>query len=116
MQEPEWAYYTTPGGGEVVLGEIASELGHDVNLATKLDALQERIRTGNTLPRDVKYLGDGLYEARLSVQHNEWRLFFTKRDGGLVLLALHFAQKKDRTIPRAIKKARKRLADWDARM
>jgi phage-related protein len=111
--EPSWKYYQAPGGGEVVLKEIADELAMDVNLLVKLESLQDRIRTGQALPRDVTALGDGLYEARLSVRRNEWRLFYARRNEGLVFLALHFVQKKRRSVPRAIKKARDRLKDWD---
>lgn len=115
MAELTWRYYEAPGGGEVVLKEIADQLATDVQLLARFHGLQERIRTGQDLPRDVTHLGGGLYEARLSVRRNEWRLFFTRRHDGLVLLALHFTDKKARTIPKAIAKARSRLADWDSR-
>ncbi|CAM4207581.1 type II toxin-antitoxin system RelE/ParE family toxin [Kibdelosporangium persicum] len=113
MTEPSWQYYEASGGGDVVIKEIAAELGSDVNLLVKLTGLQERIRTGQTLPRDVKHLGQGLYEGRLSVQRNEWRLFYARTQEGFVFLALHFVQKKRQRIPRAIKKARDRLRDWE---
>ncbi|WP_285505786.1 type II toxin-antitoxin system RelE/ParE family toxin [Actinokineospora sp. NBRC 105648] len=116
MRQPIWRYYEAPGGGQTAAREIAKELGGDVRLVAKLAGLQDRITSGETLPRDCTPLGDGLVEARLSVQRNEWRLFYAVREDGLVLLALCFAAKKSQTIPRMIKQARKRLAEWDRRV
>lgn len=116
MPEPSWSFYEASGGGRVVRDEIDKELKKDTYRLAKLRGLMARIRSGQTLPRDVKSLGDGLYEGRLSLQGNEWRIFYARRDGGLVLLALHFTSKKRPTIPRAIKKARARLNEWDKRV
>lgn len=116
MAEPRWHFYEAPGGGDPVRKDVADALGHDKKGRARLADLMERIKTGATLPRDVKDLKRGLFEARLTHQGCEYRLFFAKEEGGLLLLGLHFARKKAQTIKRAIDLARERLADWDNRV
>jgi len=111
VAEPVWRFYEAPGGGSQVEKDIQAAFGSDVKGRARLAALMMRIARGQTLRRDVTDLKRGLYEGRLTHEGREFRLFFTKRDGGLLLLALHFTRKKSQTIPKEIKLARKRLAD-----
>lgn len=116
MTQPTWRFYEAPGGGSPVQKDIHAAFGQDKRGRVRLIALMQRIAEGETLPRDVKDLKHGLLEARLTHDGNEYRLFYSSIGGGLVLLALHFAGKKARTIPREIELARRRLAESNDRV
>src|SRR5262245_39999287 len=111
-----WKFYATPLGAEVVRDEIHAIFQGKPPLA-ELGALMSRIQYDATLPRDVKNLGEGLREARLTYVGSEYRLYFIQGAAGdLVLLALHFHQKKGNAGQRrAVDLARKRLSDWRGR-
>ena len=109
MEGPVWHFYKAPGGGSPVHGDVEAAFGADEKGRTRLKALMKRIAYGETMKHDVRALKRGLYEARLSHDGREYRLFFAKRNGGL--LALHFTGKKAKTIPKEIELARRRLAD-----
>lgn len=113
MAVPVWRFYEAPGGGSPVRKDIRSAFQDDKPGKVRLGALMDRIANRTTLPRDVKDLGGGLCEGRLTHDGREFRLFFARCDGGLVLLALHFVGKKGRTIPQEIDLARRRLANWN---
>jgi phage-related protein len=105
-----WQFYQAPGGGSPVQKDIRAEFKSDKRGLTRLAQLMGRIASCETLRRDVVDLGGGLLEARLSHMGNEYRLFFARVRSGEILLALHFVNKKARTVPREIALARWRLA------
>ncbi len=57
----------------------------------------KRVREGKTLGHEVEDLGGGLLEAKLTYQGQEFRLFFSRQERGL--LALHLINKKARRVP-----------------
>lgn len=79
--------------------------------ATRLSNLMGRFSTGGTLPKDHKRLRDGVQELRLDGHHRIFRLYFGRIESGLVLLALHFNNKKGSDRP-AIDLAAERLKRW----
>jgi len=99
----------------VVLKEIETCFKNDKRGQAQLLDLMKRVRDGTTLGREVENLGNGLQEAKLTYRGQEFRLFFSRRGQGLVLLALHVINKKARRVPGAIELARQRLAEWDGR-
>jgi phage-related protein len=105
-------FFTTPAGHEVVRDEIRDVLGTGPP-RKELGALLTRIQHCRQLDRDTAYLGKDLWEARLTDRGNEYRLYYAHDGSRAVLLGLLFHQKGGRGAqPRAIRKARKRLADW----
>ncbi len=112
-----WIFYTTASGREVVKEEIKDTLGQGPP-RKELGALMTRISYGRAFPRDVNALGDGLLEARLSNEGNEYRLYYAHGPKGqAVLLGLAFHMKGGRGAQdRVIAVARKRLADWLGRI
>jgi hypothetical protein len=108
-----WVFYETPAGGTPVKDAIHSLFPGSAGKSGRvvLGGLLTRIAEGETLRRDVVDLGDGLAEARMTLNGNEYRLFFARRRCGLV--GLHFVQKKANKIPQHIKTARGRLARYD---
>lgn len=115
MPDPEWVFYETPAGGTPAKDDIHSVFRGDAGKRgrTNLGGLLSRIAKGEAMPRDVADLGGGLAEARMTLGGNEYRLFFARRNDGSALVALHFVQKKANKIPRHIKLARDRLAQYD---
>lgn len=115
--EREWEFYTTASGTPIVRQEIHKELQGKPPLR-ELGQLMWRIQQGTTLPRDTKHLGDGLLEARLTYQSNEYRLYYAQGvKGEHVLLALKFHHKRGQASQdRAIEIARERLSDWRSRI
>ncbi|MFG2077938.1 Phage-related protein [Nonomuraea maritima] len=112
----KWQLYTTPSGAEVVSKEIHEVLQGKPPLL-ELGHLMQRIEDGNVLDRDVKHLGRGLKEARLSYAGNEYRLYYTVlTDGEHLLLGLKFHKKGGGAQKRAIDAARDRLAEWRSRI
>lgn len=94
--------------------EIDKCFKNDKRGRAQLLDLMKRLRRNQILGREVEDLGGGLHEAKLSYRGQEFRLFFARRQQGLVLLALHVVNKKAQRVPRSIELARKRLAEWDA--
>lgn len=115
MPEPTWKRFTGAGGRDVLDKEIMKCFKSDVRGRAQLFDLMRRLQTGEILGREVEDLGGGLHEAKLSYRGQEFRLFFARRQRGLVLLALHLVNKKAQRVPRSIELARKRLAEWDGR-
>lgn len=112
----EWVLYVSPSGRKVVEEEIKGCRLSKSEVA-QLSKLLERIRDGEVLPRDVKYLkAEGLHEARLDGDRRIFRLLFAKRRGTALLVGLSFiAKKRDRMRGSVFKAARNRLKDWDSR-
>lgn len=77
-----------------------------------------RIEHDSVLDRDVRHLGRGLSEARLSYGGDEYRLYYAVlTDGKHLLLGLKFHKKGGSGAQeRAIERARERLAEWQHRI
>jgi putative component of toxin-antitoxin plasmid stabilization module len=114
--QARWVFYKSPAGKQVVAEEIQKVLGDRPKI--ELGHLMERIQTGAALPRDVRPLGRGLSEARLTLASNEYRLYFAVTPAGeKLLLALRFHQKGGQGAQdRNIDVARKCLAEWLSRI
>jgi putative component of toxin-antitoxin plasmid stabilization module len=110
-QRFSWDLYETFGGRKVVREEIHAALPDKAALVA-LGQLMSRLEYGRTLPRDTRSLGQGLLEARLTDQGNEYRLYYAHLDGVAVLLGLLFHRKGGQGAQqRAIARARQRLAE-----
>lgn len=112
-----WHFYTTPAGAEVVSKEIHEVLQGKPPLL-ELSHLMWRIEHDSVLDRDVRHLGRGLSEARLSHGGDEYRLYYAVlTDGEHLLLGLKFHKKGGNGAQeRAIERARDRLAEWQHRI
>jgi putative component of toxin-antitoxin plasmid stabilization module len=62
--------------------------------AAKLATVMSRIAAGEIQARDLKPLRDGVEEVRVRVPRGALRLYFTRLDHDVVLLALHVHFKK----------------------
>ena len=115
--EPRWEFYASPSGRSPVRDEIAkAKLSKQE--ANSLVKLLARCAEDRSFARDVKYLKQfGLYELRLAADHRSFRLLFVRRrSGGLILLALVFAEKRsDKLAPPILEKAVQRRDAWDRR-
>lgn len=111
----EWDFYTTEAGASPVKKEL-TKCQLTQREQAKLRTLMERVRTRQTLPGDVKSLGDDLLEVRLDGDHRIFRLLYAEERGGLLLLGLCFFQKKSQaTPPRHKRSAKGRLKEWRKR-
>ncbi|MFI6296894.1 hypothetical protein ACIBEJ_35255 [Nonomuraea sp. NPDC050790] len=112
-----WQLYCTPSGRRIVSEEIEEVLGRGPP-KQELGLLMWRIQLGQTLPRDTKSLGKGLFEARLTYQSNEYRLYFAYGPSNEhVLLGLAFHMKGSQGAQdRVVGRARERLAEWLGRI
>jgi phage-related protein len=112
-----WVFYETRAGTSVVRDEVRDILGGKPP-RVELGKLMTRIHEGKVLRRDVRYLGSGLSEARLTYASDEYRLYFSSHpEGQAVLLGLKFHQKGSQGAQnRNIAVARDRLADWLGRI
>lgn len=110
-----WSLYETSNGRKIVREEIHAALVDKAALVA-LGQLMARLEYGRTLPRDTRSLGQGLLEARLTDQGNEYRLYYTHVGGAAVLLGLLFHRKGGQgEQQRAIAQSRQRLAEWRQR-
>ncbi|MBV2151904.1 type II toxin-antitoxin system RelE/ParE family toxin [Kitasatospora sp. SUK 42] len=112
MDERQWAFYEGADGSTPVRKDLekARLASHET---TKLAALMRRVQDRQTLPGDVKDLGNDLLEVRLTGNRRIFRLLYAEEAGGLVLLALCFFQKKSqKTPPNERDTAERRLKDW----
>ncbi|MFE7898642.1 type II toxin-antitoxin system RelE/ParE family toxin [Streptomyces sp. NPDC057424] len=108
----EWKFYTTEGGSCPIRKEMDKCKLNRFEKA-KLRTLMERVRLRQTHQGDVKSLGGDLLEVRLDGDHRIFRLLYAEEEGGLVLLALSFFQKKTQATPPVQKlTANRRLKDW----
>lgn len=85
------------------------KLGLKVDEATKLTRLMSRFAKGEVLPNDHKVLRDGVEELRMNGDRRIVRLYFSRLDGELVLLALHVHVKKKKNDRDAVDLAVERL-------
>ena len=77
-----------------------------------------RYARGDSLPKEVKYLGASLWELRVQVSGTALRLHFAPPNAaaGPVALALQLVDKKtQKARDHGIGLSRKRLADWERR-
>ncbi|WP_327680831.1 type II toxin-antitoxin system RelE/ParE family toxin [Kitasatospora sp. NBC_00458] len=108
----EWSLYQGADGSAPVQKELqkADLAPHE---RAKLFVLMNRVKDRQTLPGDVKDLGSGILEVRLTGDHRTFRLLYAEQAGGLVLLALSFFQKKSQKTPsNELGAASKRLREW----
>ncbi|WP_204012628.1 hypothetical protein [Sphaerimonospora thailandensis] len=84
----------------------------------ELSRLMWRIEHGRILSHDVRYLGKGLHEARLTYEGNEYRLYYSvSPKGEHVLLGLKFHKKGGQGAQdRSVEVARARLAEYKSRI
>ncbi|MED7954331.1 MULTISPECIES: type II toxin-antitoxin system RelE/ParE family toxin [unclassified Streptomyces] len=111
----DWAFYQGVDGSAPVQKELqkADLAPHE---RARLFVLLNRVKERQTLPGDVKDLGDDLLEVRLTGDHRTFRLLYAEESGGLVLLALSFFQKKSQKTPSNERgTASKRLREWRRR-
>jgi hypothetical protein len=112
----DWVFYSTSRGRAIVRDEITKILPK--RGAVALATLLERIKIGDTLPRDVGRLNADLLEARLTFNGQEFRVHFARstEDGRPILLALRAVNKKARKAsPQDIQTSLDRLRDWNTR-
>ncbi|MEU0512567.1 type II toxin-antitoxin system RelE/ParE family toxin [Amycolatopsis sp. NPDC006125] len=109
----EWQFYTAPGGGSPVEKDIrrANLAHHELG---RMQEIMDRVAEGRALPKEVKYLRDGVFEFKLNLSQRTYRLLYAEVDGNLVLLALHFFAKKKQVDKKAIDVAVERLRNWQA--
>ncbi|MGV9265516.1 type II toxin-antitoxin system RelE/ParE family toxin [Kitasatospora sp. NPDC003701] len=113
--ERAWEFYEGSDGSTPVKKELA-KCQLSTPESAKLRTLMQRVVDRQTLPGDVKNLGKGMLEVRLSGHQRIFRLLYAEEEGGLVLLGLAFFQKKSQQTPsNDLNAARKRLADWQER-
>lgn len=107
-----WRLYTTAAGASPVRDfirslprEHAAEIRADMNVV-RVQGLEA-----------ARHLAGDVYEVRTSVDGQQYRVLFALEGiGGRVLLAVEAFQKKtQRTPPRTIELAQKRLAEWRRR-
>lgn len=113
-----WEFYRSAMGADVVHKELDKcKLKRDER--TRLGTIMTRAVERRLQPKDFKPLGDGLRELRIEGEGRTFRLFYAEEEGGLLLLALKFVNKKSTqgiaTRPEDIETARKRLVEWRAR-
>lgn len=107
-----WRHYETATGRRPVKAFI--DRLSDTDKATILAAMKEVRELG--LPA-ARHLRGEIYEVRADGDHVIYRvLFATEGQREQILLTLDaFSKKTQRTPPRSIETARRRLADWRAR-
>lgn len=112
----EWNSYEAPGGRDKVKDEIKAAKLNETERA-KLKALMDMQANGELEYPTVKPLTDaeGLQEIRIKVGRRSFRLVFADLPDGLVLLAVHFFEKKANVAQRDIKLAVSRYKEWRSR-
>lgn len=114
--EKRWSSYRAPGGRDKVEDGIkAARLNKTEQ--TKLRALMQMQARGELEFPTVKHLTDaeGLWEIRMRVDRRSFRLVFADVGDGLVLLAVHFFEKKTNLAQRDIELAVRRYKEWRSR-
>ncbi|HTO01645.1 MAG TPA: type II toxin-antitoxin system RelE/ParE family toxin [Microthrixaceae bacterium] len=114
----EWEHFTAESGADPIKKAI-SKAKLSRREAAGLVNILERVARNEALPGDVKQLRGRIWEVRLSGDGTRiFRLLYARSssDAHLVLLGLQFFQKKSAKCPPAdIKRAEKRLAEWERR-
>jgi phage-related protein len=108
-------FYTTEMGRCPVLQEL-NELSRG-NKSKILAAIQLLEANGRSLREPhVKYMGQGLWELRVSIQPGTYRVFYFYAEED-ELVFLHAFQKKTQKTPlKELDLTRQRMADWNRRM
>ncbi|MBB6171544.1 phage-related protein [Nocardiopsis mwathae] len=114
MTGRRWEFYSSPAGRDKIADDIKRARLSRSELA-RLELLLQRIAERSTYPRDVKALRDGVFEGRPDGDHRIFRVVYAEVACGVVLLALHFFEKRRQTEPKAIQLALDRLSDWRRR-
>lgn len=70
-----WELYESPNGKALVRDEFRATLADKASLVA-LGQLMTRLQYHRTLPRDTRPLAGGLFEARLTDQGKEYRLYY----------------------------------------
>ena len=79
----------------------------------KIDYIFLLLRTEERITQKfVKHLINGLYEIRIEVESNIYRVFFCFDEGRLVILFNGFQKKTQKTPPKEINKALKIMKDY----
>jgi len=106
----EWIFYSAgdEGKNSPVIKEIRKQKLTPAE-AARLQDLMDRVLAGETMPKDVKNLGDGVLEFKLHLDHRSYRMAYAEVDDGLVLLALTFFRKTQRRQPKDVERAKDRL-------
>jgi phage-related protein len=112
---PEWRWYTTAAGKNLVAKEIDSaRMPKPVRI--KLAEVMKRVARGEGHPGDLDNLGGGVREVRISGDRVIYRLLFSHERQVNVLLALHcFTKRTTKTPPHVIDLAKARRKDWLSR-
>jgi phage-related protein len=107
-----WRHYETATGRRPVLEFIRRQ--SDVDKAAILAAMQEVRRDG---PQAARHLRGEVYEVRADGDRAIYRVLFAREGArGHILLALvAFNKKTQKTPPRQIELAARRLRDWRLR-
>lgn len=109
-----WRFYRTAAGATPVRDFLASAALPSDDRDEVLAAMKDVQRNGLPVAR---HLRGGIYEVRATGAHAAYRvLFATEGSRGQVLLAVSaFSKKTQKTSPREIALAERRLADWRRR-
>jgi phage-related protein len=107
-----WRHYETVAGKRPVL-EFIHKLP-DADKAAVLAAMQEVRRDGT---RAARHLRDDLYEVRADGERVIYRILFAREGtrGQILLSLVAFHKKTQKTPPRQIELAERRLRDWRSR-
>ena len=108
----QWRYYETEAGNKPVK-KFIDELS-DADAAEVFAGMRDVARLGLS---EARHLRDDIYEVRVDGENRAYRVLFAA-EGRFkqVLLALEgFAKKTQKTPPRTIGLAEKRLTDWRMR-
>ena len=109
----EWIFF--PGGEDGTKSPVVKEISKEklsAPEAARLQDMMNRVSAGETMPKDVKNLGDGVLEFKLHLDHRSYRLAYAEVNGGLVLLALTFFRKTQQRQQKDVKRAKDRLATY----
>jgi len=107
-----WRFYVTAFGRRVVDDFLDARSDDD---AAELHAAMRDVRDVGL--RAARHLRAEIYEARADGKDNSYRILFASEGSkGRVLLGLHVIDKRtQKTPPREIRLAERRLADWRSR-
>ena len=112
--QTRWRLYANDQGRAIVKEELEA-LGRDAS--AEIAKAMKRMRTGDIRASDVKPVSGDLYELRVALGNNPYRLLFARvGQHEQVLLGLHALYKNTQKLPKtAIQTANRRLSDWTAR-
>lgn len=83
---------------------------------TKIRRVLALFMTENQIPHHyIKYIGESIYELRITLPNREARLFFTYDGETMVVLFNCFIKKRQKTPRKEIEKAQKLKKEYDER-